>query len=198
MGRRDNKRLVYVKPFANATIRYGFLTNIDQADGEVLGHQLVGNSTPPGLVIGANSPKPSRASRTRTTSITSSFIDIDSIDTAKSAGWVLTKRPLRRAGGTKLRSRTVKVDVAGVKYAWNMPLDTYTAISSVRAQLGIEDATSADEDLVFGASFPKPPVAGKLEFGEGGVDRFSTFISLTSSDNLPDDWAVIRAAKTLI
>jgi hypothetical protein len=71
-----------------------------------------------------------------------------------------------------------------VKYAWNMPKDTAQKIGSIQA-LGIRLATGQDNDLVFGAEYPKPPRATRLI----GEDQISTFYD--PSTTLPAGWSAV-------
>ncbi|MGJ3253695.1 MAG: hypothetical protein ACFE0J_21550 [Elainellaceae cyanobacterium] len=123
MARRDSKRVVYV-PMTNLGINYGFLTNIDDGDSGILGQVAVTGNYPDNFVLGANAPKPPRASRIRITGSTTSFIAPAQITTARAAGWRLVKRTRTRAGANTLRSTAVYINLAGIKYAWNIPDDT--------------------------------------------------------------------------
>lgn len=183
MGKYDDRYKVSVVPFNGSTIRYGFLTNIDAADGATLGHQDA-NAAVAGLVFGANSPKPARASRKRATGTTSSFIDWNSIPAARAAGWSTGKASIRR-GGTTAKSRVVAVTFNGITYAWNMPLDTYNNIGAAdRQTLGVRDTDTNDTDLVFGADSPKPPKA----IFDAGEDSYSTYYDPTNG-SLPEGWS---------
>lgn len=195
MGRRDPKRLVYV-PLGD--IKYGFGTNIDEADSNTLGHVAVPGDYPDNFVLRANAPKPPRATRLRTTGTTTSFIDPARAGEIRTLGWNISgRRRIRAGGGNGLHSTPVYVNIGGIKYAWNMPNDTYQAIAGDRTGLGIQDAQPSDTDLVWGASFPKPPVVGKLVIG-GGTDttRYSTFADDTVLDNLPAGWSKIKDGYT--
>jgi len=183
MGKYDDRYKVSVVPFNGSTIRYGFLTNIDAADGVALGHQDA-NAAVNGLVFGANSPKPARASRKRATGTTSSFIDWNSVAAARTAGWSIGKASIRR-GGTTPKSRVVAVTFQGITYAWNMPLDTYNNIGAAdRQTLGLRDTDTNDTDLVFGADSPKPPKA----LFDAGENSYSTYYDPTNG-SLPEGWS---------
>lgn len=183
MGKYDDRYKVSVVPFNGSTIRYGFLTNIDAADGVALGHQDA-NAAVNGLVFGANSPKPARASRKRATGTTSSFIDWNSVAAARTAGWSIGKASIRR-GGTTAKSRVVAVTFQGITYAWNMPLDTYNNIGAGdRQTLGLRDTDTNDTDLVFGADSPKPPKA----IFDAGENSYSTYYDPTNG-SLPEGWS---------
>jgi hypothetical protein len=183
MGKYDDRYKVSVVPFNGSTIRYGFLTNIDAADGVALGHQDA-NAAVNGLVFGSNSPKPARASRKRATGTTSSFIDWNAVAAARTAGWSIGKASIRR-GGTTAKSRVVAVTFQGITYAWNMPLDTYNNIGAAdRQTLGLRDTDTNDTDLVFGADSPKPPKA----LFDAGENSYSTYYDPTNG-SLPEGWS---------
>jgi len=184
MGKYDDRYPVSVVPFNGSTIRYGFKTNIDTGDGQVLGHVAATDTNQQGLVFGANSPKPARASRKRATGTTSSFIDWNAIAAARTQGWSIGKASIRR-GGTTAKSRVVAVTFQGITYAWNMPNDTYANIGAGDLQtLGVRDTDTNDTDLVFGADSPKPP---KAVF-DAGENIYSTFYDPTNG-TLPEGWS---------
>ncbi|MEM6836890.1 MAG: hypothetical protein AAF609_08535 [Cyanobacteria bacterium P01_C01_bin.120] len=184
MGKYDDKRPVSVSPFNGSNVRYGFLTNIDAADSSVLGQQDANDRNQAGLVFGANSPKPARASRKRAAGTTSSFIDWNSIAAARTSGWSIGKASVRR-GGRTAKTRIVAVTFQGITYAWNMPNDTYANIGAADLQtLGVRDTDTNDTDLVFGVDSPKPP---KATF-DAGDNQYTTFYDPTNG-NLPEGWS---------
>ena len=192
MSNKYNKRtLVQVNPFVNSGILYGFNSAADASQRTQLGQTEVDLSTPPpGLVIGANAPKPGRASKVFATTITSSFYDIAQVATLKTADWRIVSKPTIRRGKPQPKAKAVVITVNQVKYAWNMPNETYNAIgASDRAALGISDADSNDKNLVWGASYPKLARASTfVTGGAGGGNIVSTFVDPTKVDNLPAGW----------
>lgn len=187
-------RPVYVDPYPGAPIKYGFKTNVESSFGTLCGHSPIGGVDPTGLVFGANAPKPGRASKRRDTGeIDSTFYSWSVITSIRSTPGVSYTSPRRRISNRQgSRSRPVAVSIAGIKYAWNMPLTTYNALQASFAALGIENVTSSETDYVWGASKPKPPVAS-LQVAGG---RFrTTFISPTRVNNLPEGWALVRDAR---
>ena len=156
MGVYDSKRLVSVVPFLGAPLSYGFKTNIDAAQSAQLGQNEIPGDVPAGTVVGANSPKPARASRRFATGTVSSFIDVNAITTAKSQGWRVGKAKIRR-GGSTIRTISVYVTILGIKYAWNIPRRIYDTYQADLTQMGVRVATNDDADLVWGAETPKPP-----------------------------------------
>lgn len=182
----EPKRKVYVTPIQGLTLNYGFLTNIESSDGAVLGHTIIDTAIPPATVFGANAPKPARATRRFPDGIRSSFIDVGSITSARASGWSVGKARLRRGGQSAL-AVVVYVSIQGIKYAWSMPKRLYNQIQSDLPALGINVATAADADLVFGASSPKPPRAYQVNTGASGTDILSTYVD--PNVTLPAGWS---------
>lgn len=192
MARYDNRILVHVKPIATGTIRYGFQTSIEDRYRTELGHVLIreGDAYPQGLVIGANAPKPPRASKKVASGTKSSYCSFDRIRAARAAGWQIGRTRSRTARRTA-RSAVYYLTVRGVKYAWNLPTSTATRMSNALSQLGIRQATANDVDLVYGSSFPKPPRVS-VEVGSGdSINIYSTFCDPSRLDSLPSGYTVI-------
>ncbi|MEO0537676.1 MAG: hypothetical protein AAF215_27915 [Cyanobacteria bacterium P01_A01_bin.123] len=185
MGVYDSRRLVSVVPFNGALFNYGFKTNIDTAQSAQLGHNEITGDTPAGTVIGANSPKPARASRRFASGTVSSFIDVAAIPTARTQGWRVGKAKIRRGGSTQF-SISVYVTLLGVKYAWNIPLRNWQAYQADLTQMGVRAATSDDSDLIWGASSPKPPRAYQTIVLGDETNTISTFVDPNSQ--LADGW----------
>jgi hypothetical protein len=183
MSRSGPKRLVAVVPFLGSPLKYGFSTNIDQAQSTQLG-QVAVNNLAPGYIYGANAPKPARARKRFASGVVSSFISAGSVASARSQGWSVGKGHFRTGGSTP-KGKVVYVTMAGVKYGWVMPNTTAQRIGGSLAQLGIKIATSADKDIVFGASYPTPPKASRAIAATGSI--VSTFYD--PSISLPAGWA---------
>ncbi|MGG6293798.1 hypothetical protein ACQ4M4_05180 [Leptolyngbya sp. AN02str] len=181
----DTRRPVFVTPYTGAAVKYGFLTNVVAAVSTACGHTAVDEANPPaGLVFGANSPKPGRATRRRADGNDSSYYSIGSASALRTAGYSLT-RPRIRRGTAGNNSFPVYVTLGGIKYAWRMPVHTYLSLGADRANLGIQDASASDNDLVWGARTPKPPRGYKVE-----ADKvISTFIDPQKLDDLPAGWS---------
>lgn len=188
-AQRGNRTLLMVELAGG--IKYGFLGAELEAE---LGQSEVPANYPPGLVIGANSPKPARATKKTATGSKSGFVGTTEIPTARAAGWKIS-RSKRRLAASGSRSKTVYVNIAGVKYAWQMSIENYQALSADREVLGIEDAT-ANDVLVFGASYPKPPrVAKVVGAGTANETTYSTFVDPDSLDNLPQGYELISSGN---
>lgn len=190
-----DRDLVYVTPFANSTIKYGFMTNVDAGTQAILGHVGVTGTYPVGLVIGANAPKPGRASKETATGTESSFIDAGAVAEARAAGWKIRPGKIR-VSGSSTRSKTVYVLHEANKLAWRMPARLYAKITEAeRTALGIKDGTNTDLDLVFGVRYPQLPRVGKKTFGTDGTDTLSTFVDPSKLDSLPAGWGSLKASR---
>lgn len=170
-------------------IKYGFLTNVPDAVGVTCGHTPApadGNLV--GLIFGARSPKPGRASIRRTGGVDSTFYDFSRYGALRAAGASLTN-PRRRRGSASANSQAVYVTLNGFKYAWRIPQTLLTRLGGDTAGLGIQIATGADDDLVWGANSPKPPRASRVVVSADGVDVLTTFIDPSRADSLPEGWS---------
>lgn len=195
MSRYASTRLVSVTPYRGATIKYGFKTNVEERIGREAGHTPV-NADITGLVIGANAPKPAQGTkkdvRGSVIQTYSTFVDAGRLRSLP-ANWSVGKPKVRRGRATP-KTVIAYVTINGIKYAWNLPKTTQSKIgATVLTQLGIKIATSADKDLVFGSSFPKPPRVGSTKIGGGGgIDDISTYCDPSVMDNLPAGFAPIK------
>jgi hypothetical protein len=188
------RTLVHVVPYTSSTIKYGFFTNADGSTQTALGHTAITGAYPTGLVLGANAPKPGRATRFRATGVESSFVSATARTTAVAAGWKVSPGRVRN-GASSTKSKTVYVTVESNKIAWKMPQFLYAKISTDMAALGILDATSADLDLVFGARYPRLPRVGKIEVPQSGApSKLTTFCDPDALDTLPEGWTTVRAS----
>lgn len=187
-------RPVIVDPYAGSPIKYGFKTNVDQSFSALCGHIPLATGSVPGIVFGANAPKPGRATRRRDSGIIdSTYYSWATLTTLRSTANVSYTSPRRRVSNRQnRRSRPVKVQIASIDYAWNMPLRTFNDLGGALTQLGVEPVTSSDTNLVWGASKPKPPVASFMT--TSGRTR-TTFISPTRVNNLPEGWVLVRDAR---
>lgn len=170
-------RLVFVQLAAPyAAIKYGFRTTVKDSTSTTLGHQALTASTPvSGLIFKANSPKPRRASRTTASGVESSFVAPAAIVAAIAAGYDIVKaRPNGRKRNTRFQA-AVYVTLNGVKYAWGMRKTQQAKLGANFGALGIKPTTGLEDDLVFGASFPKPPQARSLTVKGGVTLSSSTF-----------------------
>ncbi len=192
----QSRDLVSVLPFTNAPILYGFKTNSDGATRTQLGHRAVPGAYPANLVIGANLPKPPRASIIRgvtSTRTRSTFCSADKVTEARAAGWTVRPGKVRR-GYSTAAAKCVYVTDGTVKYAWMMPTRLYNRIQADLAGLGIELADGNDRDLVFGASYPVlPRAAFRAIAADGAVDVLGTFVDPQRVDNLPTGWTLARS-----
>ena len=174
---------------------YAFRTTIKQSEGTILGHVAVDASTSvAGLIFKANHPKPKRASKTFTTGTTSSFVAPSAQAAAIAAGWDIVKA---KSNGKKAHSRfqvPVYVTINGVKYAWAMRKTQLLKIKDNMAALGIRLVTGTEQDLVFGASFPKPPrIRSVVTVGDSS--HISTTFYDPSQETIPTDFAITSAGQ---
>lgn len=187
---------VSVKASTRSNFNYGFVTTVDADDQTALGHVPVSGALAAGVMFGLNSPKPARMTKVKSSGKSnSSYVDADNRTSAGSAGWKLTRRARAKGRGGGAFSKTVYVDFksgsgAGavtVKYAWNMPLTLYNALSSAdRSGLGITDVLSSTDafDLAFGG-YPKPTRAVK----KSATGILSTFAATDAT--LPTGWSLV-------
>lgn len=165
-------------------IAYGFYTSEPE---EILGHTLLPQNGTPNLVIGANNVKPARATKKLATRTRTTFVSTDKIADARAADWSV--RPSRfTRGASSATSKLVYVEIGQIKYAWRMPAETYIALGQDKTTLGIKDVT-ANDFVVMGASFPKPPRVAKFVGASGGANptpatNYSTFINPTRIDSI--------------
>lgn len=153
----DSRRAVYVQPFPNSPILYGFTTNCRASVSTACGHIAVNPDALPGnIVFGCNAPKPGRASRLDGDQYDSSFYHHLQHVALRSQGWRLSK-PFVRLPKTTTRSTTVYVNTNSkgtasgpIKLAWTMQMSLYNKIEADLAGLGIELPNSDDLDLVWG------------------------------------------------
>jgi hypothetical protein len=156
-------------------LQYGFRSRLKSSLRDDLGQVLISSTTSlQGLVIGVNSPKPTRATKEFATGSESSFADPTKFTTLRTAGWTLTRSKAIQQGGNTANSTVYYLTVNGIKYAFRSA-NTPTGLTGVpdRTAIGLKQPTENDKDLVFGASFPKPPrFKKKLDTGK----TFSTWI----------------------
>jgi len=191
---------VYVVMGAEATvIAYGFNTNMDASDQAALGHQALDYASPPAkLVLGANRPKPGRATKSSVTESNSSFYSANNAAALRTAGWKLTF-PKTRAGkgGNGRLTKEYYVTINGIKYAWALSNKVATELGgdAVLTQIGLKLTDPNEADYVFGARFPKPPRAVLTKLGNEGLVRASTFMD--TSGTLPDGFSQISGKTDL-
>ena len=186
----DKRTLVSVNPFTSSGILYGFNSASTATQREELGQAVVDLAAPGAtLVIGANAPKPGRATKQVTVGSVTSFYDITKAATLKAADWKITSRPTIRRGKTQKLTKAVVITIGTLKYAWNMPNSTYNGVGSDLAALGIALADANDKNLVWGASYPVLPRASSVVIADNGTANISTFVDPAKLDSLPAGWS---------
>lgn len=179
----------------NTTISYGFPSGLLQSLRDDFGQTVLGTNLPTGFVFGANSPKPRRASKRLAAGYVSSYCSDAKASELKKKGYKLTAKKVRSAINTGI-SKTVYVTIGGIKYAWNQPSFVGSPPDSYN-QLGVKDASNSDVDLVFGATFPKPPrFAFEQVISETETNVISTFIDPTKGESAGNaKWVSVQAAR---
>jgi len=193
----DNGVLCFVNISLGGTpVKYGFISRVKSTARSALGQTVITSgmvdaSFLQGFILGCNSPKPPRATKRFTTGYESSFISAGSIAAARADGWRITRGRVSRLGGSSDLSETRYVTINGMKYAFQYTLPSTDVAAPDVAPLGLKKPTSADTDLIWGCTFPKPPTLRKVL--DDGTSLFSTFCDPTSVDTgLAAKWAVSK------
>lgn len=149
--------------------KYGFRTNdaINTEHGEKLGQEVYAAQA--GVFFGANSPKPTRATKEFTSGTVGSYCSTAKIGALKADNWNITRKNRIRGVKTSGKTRTVYVDMpGGYKYAWNIT----AAEAALATDLGFVAATGSDAgSLIWGINSPKPPRATKKD-ASGSTSTF--------------------------
>lgn len=173
-------------PYAGLKYAWKRPDSVSDADGTALGHQVIDvNTSVANLAFGVNYPKPRRATRVRATGYTTSFVAPANLATATAAGWDISKAKSNgRKSNTQLQI-VVYVTINGLKYAWGMSRKTWAKVKANAATFGIREALDTDTDLVFGATFPKPPqVRSSVTKGSASL-KSTTFFDPTQLGKIP-------------
>lgn len=193
-------RLVSVQPTLGFTkLKYGFRTNVEAAASTALGHALVtvtDNNFPVGFCLGANSPRPARATKKSAAGMRTSYCDATKRAEATAAGWKVGPALVRQAAPTRF-TRTVYVTFQENKFGWRLPLQVLAKVGTDDlAALGINVATGTEKDIIYGTSYPYLPIATK-ENDDGTTHRLR-FDPDKTATALTAGWAVSsRADQTL-
>lgn len=176
---------------------YGFMTNIDEAESAQLG-QFPGRTGGENsgsyidkLIIGANAPQPPRMTKKTLAYSVSSYVSYDKITQAVGNGWTKGKETTYRGARQTKLSKLVFVTIRGIKYAWRMRTEQHAKLQPFSANIGFKDASANDIDLVYGASYPKPPTIGIVISGTDGTDSLSTFCDPVKVNDLKEGWFLI-------
>lgn len=186
-------RLSFVVPFNGSPIHYGWNSQTDDADGQILGHKTKEQLQGIG-VLGANRPKPARMVRRRATGDTSGFVDHTAIDAAEAAGWKISKPgkygPVSR---TSNKSVLVAAEVAtGIDVCWSMTKRQFDAIGGDRTGLGIRViGQSKANKAVTGVSkwFNTTAPVGAYKLLGDGKSLSVGYVDKSKLGNLPDGWS---------
>lgn len=194
MARNYNSRAwVYVE-MANG-IKYAFPSRLKSTLREKLGQVATSTLTEVnGVVVGAQSPKPSRASKRFATGTESSFCASASIPALRNDEWTInTSKTASFAINTSF-AKAYKVTINGIKYAFqSADLPSGTAFpAGFTDPRDLVDAN--DTNLVWGADFPKPP-----RFSiRSGANTISSYLDETKVDLAKNAGARVAGAKSTL
>ncbi|MEC4804429.1 MAG: hypothetical protein SAJ12_10515 [Jaaginema sp. PMC 1079.18] len=204
----EERRLVSVALKGFTGVRYGFRTSVKGTTSTALGHVAgltAAGTLAAGVVLGANSPKPPRATKIDSSEgYESSFFSYDKLaDLRGDPSWTLTAGRLRKPRISK-RSNMVGVSARGVTsgtytYAWVMPKAQYVLLGNTgRTNLGIFDIDDSNyTKALFGINRPKPPrVRGTAGPDPATAKTITTFIGSGKVDNPPAGWNLITTKGT--
>ncbi|ACA99859.1 MULTISPECIES: hypothetical protein [Cyanophyceae] len=159
---RETATLVFVTmPLGGGELKYGFRSRLRDSLRDNFGQTVIANGVSiQNLVIGANSPKPARASRRTETGYEGSYCSTNRIAALRADRYSITRaKPSKIQGGN--HSDTYFATVNGIKVAFlSNALDSggRGAAAGFPSQYGVRLATSADTgELVYGAEFPRLP-----------------------------------------
>lgn len=182
------------------SLKYVFNSKLRSSLYDDFGQLAVGEGfSVAGAILGANSPRPTRASKRNAPPIgyEGSFCADDKIAALRKKGYRISRGKIRVPSLSDLSS-SVYVTINGVKYAWQMslPATAQGEEAAIMTALGISyaDPDTDAGDLVWGADFPKPARAAIQRVdGDGNVAAsFSTFCD----DAKEGDDALIEAGWT--
>ena len=146
----------FVQPFEDSDLLYGFKSGADTTLKTALGQTDIISTTPvTNLVLEANNFKPYTLKKETAAGSEQSFANYDKIATATQNGLTVAKagyRPKVKRGNN--RGRIVYVTINGVKYGWKF---LSTTLPIVLGTIGVTVATGSENDIIYGATFPKPP-----------------------------------------
>lgn len=200
MAERDNvTNAAYVEvSWGQETFKYIFWSRLDDKMYRDFGQTKAGNSLAPTKVIaGTNNFKPFRATkRNKTTGkYEGSFCSDNKEEELRKNGYSITQKRQNIYENTNV-SKIYIAEFVGVKFAWvrtEMP-------SEIKLNdIGIKEGKISDA-LIFGASFPRPPVIRKtLDNGS----TFQTFCGAGALDTngrlktalLKDGWKTVKRGE---
>lgn len=200
--------MAYV-PFARwGNLKYGFRCRIKESYFDDLGIIKINPSgtgfSLQGLAFGVNSPKPPRATKTTVTGTETSFCDEAKIGTLLAADWDIKGAKIRGIGDSSF-AKAVYVTINGLKYAW---MSAETPVNPPGFATADIKPVAANDLVIIGASFPKPPRM-KVNLKSTGGDAanpttsklgvYSTFVDPTKVDDLTSvGWKLAARAKNTV
>lgn len=183
------------------TLKYVFRSRLKDTLRNNLGQVLIEAALTDitGVIVGANAPKPPKATKKIPEFGTvSSFCDGTKGAELKRDGWKVRGSKYPQYSINLLEqakdSVTYVLTLNGVKYAFN---STPISESVIFPGLGgiLSEATAANENdqLVWGAEFPKPP---KMKLTNSAGKSFSTFIDPSKVDDAKTLGAYVKGGLT--
>lgn len=173
LGRGDLVK-VNIKP-SIAMITYTKLRSAYWADFGMTAFTWTTGVAVQNLVYHANFPNAYRASKFDNVAngYESGFCAPDKLDALRQDGWSIKKPKPYRLPLTRKNSYLVYCTINGLKYAWYMNATSAQISDADLGAIGVTKATENDlNDIVMGATFPRPPRVQKLT-ADG--NRITTF-----------------------
>lgn len=205
MPNYDKKTPVTIKieKPSGGEILYATATRVQrEASRAELGQEIIDFATIDitNVVAGSSNPKPPRARKrigVAPNTYEESFCSYDKITALRSDGWSIKKGAPWGNGAPGPASVVLYVPINGKNIAWRRP--TIPAGITV-ADIGCRIATAADDDLIFGADFPRLPKY-KRPFEDSQdpeTDSFSTFGEPGVAFPVADGWSVNIQKQALV
>ncbi len=146
-----------------------------------------------GYVFEPNSPKPPRASkRTSDPEIEGAYCSYTKTSALRGDRYTIQRAVNKLKLATTLMD-AYYITLNGIKYAWRRPklsAEQLAETSGYLTLLGIETISFSDKDLVWGATFPKPPKV-KKSLADGST--ITSFCDTTKVDDaLAAGWSVVH------
>lgn len=169
----------YVKPFQDSALLYGFKSGADTALAGALGQTDITAATQVmNLVLEPNNFKPYKIKKETAAGTEESFANFDKVASARQNNLIVSKAGYRpKTKRSNARGSIVYVTVNGIKYGWKF---LQTSLPIQAGVIGHQPATGTETDIVFGATFPKPP---RMKFVSANrEDTLTTFVDPSKVD----------------
>jgi len=200
MARNTNKgTMVHVTMAAYTTLKYCFKSRLDSSKRPDFGQEVIlpTITSVAGFILGANRPKPARASKKIASGYEGSYCSHSKIKELLAAGYSVTPAVASRKGRSTLLTKSSYITINGVKYAWNRSTTVEKEPQEYPANCDIKAPTKDDGDLVWGATFPKPAKVKYIDPGTG--NSFGSFCDPLKVDSLDaNNWVTVKDANYLV